>query len=453
MVLSVVCTMAISRLIRPLGLIAATLVTARMAAAGAGGLAEDHPTNSLDGPISLTQAKRLAFLRNWDLLAAKSDVDIATAQRIVAREFPNPIASLGLTKIRVDDHPNSTSMGNGFGERGYDTVAAVNQLIEIGGKRRARKESATAALKSVEARLADARRLLDQGVSQAYVAALLGERNRQVLTDSAASLRQEAKIAEVREHAGDISSSDRSQIAIAAQRLELDAEAAAAAARNARIQLEVLLGVKQPDGNVQLSDALERLVESPDAPTNTVEAAVMTRPDVAAAEHARAKAEADLRLQKALRVPDPTFFAQYEHEPPDQPNSVGFGVSFPLPLWNRNRGGIFAAQATLEQARVQAEKVRAQAAADVAVAQNSNASALARWQRYRDELQPMSAKIRETVAYAYQKGGASLLDLLSAQRNDNEVRLATAQAAADTATAAAALKAALNLTASVKPMP
>ena len=161
---------------------------------------------------------------------------------------------------------------------------------------------------------------------------------------------------------------------------------------------------------------------------------------------ASAKAESDLRLQKAQRVPDPTFFGQYEHEPPDLPNTVGFGVSFPLPLWNRNKGSISAAQATLEQTRVQAEKVRAQAAADVAVAQNSYASALFRWQRYRDELQPKSAKISETVAYAYQKGGASLLDLLSAQRNDNDVRFATAQAAADAATAAAALKAALNLT-------
>ena len=53
--------------------------------------------------------------------------------------------------------------------------------------------------------------------------------------------------------------------------------------------------------------------------------------------------------------------------------------------------------------------------------------------------------MRQTVSFAYQRGGASLLDLLSAQRTDNEVRLATAQAAAETAKAAADLKAALNV--------
>ncbi len=413
------------------------------ASAAAQATPQSGADSNLPPVLSLVAAQRLAFERNWDLLAARSDVDIATAQRMVAREFPNPTLAYGMTKISVDSaYPNT---GSGFWGRSYDTIAAISQLVEIGGKRRSRKDSATAGVKGAEARLADARRLLDQGVAQAYVAALLAERNRQVLTNSAASLRQEARIAEVREKAGDISSSDRSQIEIAAQRLELDAEAATASARNARIQFEVLLGVKQPAGDAQLSDALEPLAETPGAPTNTV-AAVMTRPDVRAAELASAKAESDLRLQKAQRVPDPTFFGQYEHEPPDLPNTVGFGVSFPLPLWNRNKGSISAAQATLEQTRVQAEKVRAQAAADVAVAQNSYASALFRWQRYRDELQPKSAKISETVAYAYQKGGASLLDLLSAQRNDNDVRFATAQAAADAATAAAALKAALNLT-------
>src|SRR5260370_614282 len=57
--------------------------------------------------LSLMDARRLAFLRNWDLLAAKSDVDFAIAQRVVAREFPNPSLSLGTSKISIDGHPGS----------------------------------------------------------------------------------------------------------------------------------------------------------------------------------------------------------------------------------------------------------------------------------------------------------------------------------------------------------
>ena len=400
-------------------------------------------TNTTIAELSLGDAKRLAFLRNWDLLAAKGDVDIATAQRLVAHEFPNPVASFSTQKINVDNHSAGTSAGNGFWERNYDTIAAVNQLIEIGGKHRARKESAAAGLRSAEARLADIRRTLDEGVTQAYVAVLLAEQKRQILRDSAASLRKEAGIAEARQHAGEISIADKSQIEIAAERLELDAFSAEADARNAAITLEALLGERQPQGEVRLLDSLEPLAEVRLSETN-LQAAIARRPDIRAAESARAKAEADVRLQKAMRIPDPTVLGQYEHEPPDQPNTIGLGVSFPLPIWNRNRGNITAAEAALEQAAVQLAKSEAQAAAEIVGAETTYWSTLSRWKRYRDELTPKSRQIQETVAFAYEKGGASLLDLLSAQRNDNDVRLATAQAAADAASAAAALRAARN---------
>ena len=404
------------------------------------------PTTNSPAPavskLSLVEARRVAFLRNWDILAAKSDVDIATAQSIVSHEYPNPTASLSTAKISVDDHPSSTVMGNGFWERSYDTIAAINQQVEIGGKRRARQQSTDAGLRGAGARLADTRRILNAGVTQAYVGVLLAERKRQILLDSAASLRQEAKIAEARQQAGEISLADKAQIEIAAQRLDLDAQAAEADAHKARVDLEVLLGEKTPQGKIQLADELEPLAEPPSLTKNST--AFARRPDIIAAESARTKAEADLRLQKAMRIPDPTFLAQYEHEPPDQPNTVGFGVSFPLPLWNRNRGNIKSAEATLDQTADQLEKISAQAVAEIATAQTSYDFALSRWQSYRDELTPKSRQVRETVVFAYQKGGASLLDLLSAQRNDNDVRLATAQAAADTASAAAALRAALN---------
>jgi len=65
-----------------------------------------------------------------------------------------------------------------------------------------------------------------------------------------------------------------------------------------------------------------------------------------------------------------------------------------------------------------------------------------RWRENPDVIVPKSQHIRETVAYAYGKGGSSLLDLLVAERNDNDVRLGQAQAASDLAVATASLKAA-----------
>lgn len=386
---------------------------------------------------TLADARRLAFTHNWDLLAARSDVDAATAQKIIAREFPNPTLSLATQKINADNHPNSTTTGNALWNRSYDTITAVNQLFEIGGKRARRQESAVAGMAAAESRLRDARRLLDAAVARAYFAAILAGENVKILTQSAASLRREAQIAEIRLRAGDISKADKMQIEIAAARLELDAQTAESNAVLARIAVEVLVGTTNPAGAWAPGDTLEQLAGLPFFASPVTPGA--SRPDVQAAEAAYRKASADLRLQRAMRVPDPTFLLQYEHQPPDQPNTLGFGVSFPLPLWNRNKGAIKVAQAAQTQAALQVEKVKAQAVAEIATAESAYAEASARWRRYREQIRPQSGQIRETVSFAYEKGGASLLDLLSAERNDNDIRLATAQAMADSASAAASL--------------
>jgi len=393
--------------------------------------------------LTLQDAKRIAFLHNWDLLAAHNGVALADAQRSVALEFPNPNLSASTAKINTDNNGNATAGGNGFWDRSYDTIFAINQLFEIGGKRAARQISATAAWETARAKLADARRTLDAGVTKAYVAAALAEANARILMESTGYLRKEAEIARIRYTAGDISRSDLDQIEIAADQDELNAKTAVVTAAQQRIVVEVLLGKRNPRGDWMVSDTLDNLssLSATPPPSDTAE-----RSDLIAARAALRQAEADLRLQKAVRIPDPTFSIQYEREPPDTPNTVGLGVSLPLPLWNRNGGAIKAASATLAQAERFVEQTKAQIASDIATARSAYDEAMARWRHYRDDVQPRSARVRETVSFAYKKGGTSLVELLEAQRNDNIVRLATALAAADTATTAAVLNSALNNT-------
>jgi cobalt-zinc-cadmium efflux system outer membrane protein len=164
-----------------------------------------------------------------------------------------------------------------------------------------------------------------------------------------------------------------------------------------------------------------------------------------AAETDLRAAKAQLQLQKATRIPDPTFMVGAEHNPPGGGPPVDtllVGVSFPLPLWNRNGGNIKAAQAAVTQLGDTLGKVKAQAAADLVNAETTYSEARGRWLRYRDETAPKSASVRESVAFKYKQGGATLLDLLNAEQTDNTVRLALAQAMNDAASAAADLMAA-----------
>jgi cobalt-zinc-cadmium efflux system outer membrane protein len=389
----------------------------------------------------LADAKQIAFERNWDLLAAKSGIDAAQAQLLIAKEFPNPTASISTAKI--GDQESSTTMGNGLWERNYDSIAAVNQLIEIGGKRRDRQTSAKAGVIGARARFFDARRSLEQGVTKAYVAALLADENARVLNESAKMLRHEVEIAQARLKAGDISDSDEKQIENNADTFELQAKSAEAAAVQARITVEILLGVAQPRGNWTPTDTLEQIVAA--APQFNEPKTNALRPDVLAAQADLNQSQANLKLQKAMRIPDPTFTIGAEHNPPGGGPPVDtllVGVSFPLPLWNFNRGEIKAAQATVDQNALALEKAKAQTASDIANAQIAYNEASERLQRYQNQILPKSQKVRESVAFAYEKGGAALVDLLEAERTDNDARLAAAQAMSDTACTVADLKAA-----------
>src|SRR5580658_6064128 len=210
---------------------------------GTGAAAGDLPP----GPLSLAQVKEITFERNWDLLTAKSGIDAASAQLIVAKEFPNPTASVSLANFAT--HNIATIEGNGVWSRSYDTIFAVSQLIEIGGKRHDRQAAARAGTKGAKARFYDAKRTLDQGVSKAYVAALLAEYNEKVLAESARFMKREEDIAQSRFSAGDLSDSDLKQIQIGAEQFELQEAAAHAATIQAKIQVEILMGIRQPKGN------------------------------------------------------------------------------------------------------------------------------------------------------------------------------------------------------------
>ena len=169
------------------------------------------------------------------------------------------------------------------------------------------------------------------------------------------------------------------------------------------------------------------------------------RPDVAAAEQSLKQADANVTLQKRQRIPDVTASVQYERNPPAQPDTVGVGVSLPLPVWNHFTGEILAAKAAREQSEAALDRVRIQAAADVSAARVAFHEAYQRAKRYEASIVPKSAQVARSVAYSYEKGGAALIDLLEAERNDNQIRVAAAQAEADAASAAAGLESALGL--------
>ncbi len=385
--------------------------------------------------LTLVEARRLAAERGWPVLAAASALRQAEGQRLQSHAWPNPTVSLSGQKL------NLTPPGPGGSTS--DTTLAVSQLIELGGKRSSRIRAAQAAASATQAQLAATRVAVDAAVVKAYAAALAADQTAQMSRDSSDSLAREAAIAEVRLEAGEISAAERDETRVAAGRFAADARSAEAAAVQARVGLQTLLGVAAPDGRVRLVDDLaflsQRVAGNPAVlPAASDDGAALDgRGDVRAARALAQQAKAQADLQRAQRVPDLSLFVQYESDRPDNANTLGTGVSLSLPILDRNRGAIAAAAAAHQQAEREAERVRAQAAAELVVARSALSAALERRRLLCQELLPRAESVRKTVAFSYEKGLASLLELLEAERSLNDVRLAAVASEAEAVAAAA----------------
>ena len=166
-------------------------------------------------------------------------------------------------------------------------------------------------------------------------------------------------------------------------------------------------------------------------------------PDLIALRHARDAAQSNVRLEKANRVPNVDVGPSWTHNtssqnsiaPAPEFDSVGVSLSFPLPLWNRNRAAIASASFLAAQAQKQVEAAELKAEVQIRQTFNAYRSAVERVRRYQSGILKDADAVLETKRFSYQHGQTTLLELLDAQRTDNEVRSSYNDALADQAKA------------------
>jgi cobalt-zinc-cadmium efflux system outer membrane protein len=118
---------------------------------------------------------------------------------------------------------------------------------------------------------------------------------------------------------------------------------------------------------------------------------------------------------------DVTPQIEYQRIGPD--NTIGFGFSFPLRIFDRNQGEIARTRAEAERSDALTRSAAIQALAEVDTALSAVTIQRARVVMLRDTYLPKAQQARTTVEFAYRRGGASLLDFLDAQRTYRETAL------------------------------
>ena len=212
-------------------------------------------------------------------------------------------------------------------------------------------------------------------------------------------------------------------------------------------RLRTLLG-RSADGPLDLVGPLSMDARSavPDV-ARLEQSAYAARPDLQALQFSQARTVADLRLQEALGKIDYTVGAEYRRQQgiAGRSNSLGFFVSAPLPVFNRNQGEIARAGLEGRQTEQQIAAKRAEVSADVRAAYHEYVTMRDLVSSIETSLLKPATNARDVSDYTYRAGGSTLIELLDAQRAFNDTMQSYVAAQADLRRAASKLNAAVGM--------
>jgi cobalt-zinc-cadmium efflux system outer membrane protein len=314
-------------------------------------------SSSVSQYVSETQGTLIAELikamltRNKDLEAAREQLHQAEGQLVQARLIPNPSLEVGRTTDVIFANEGEGSYTFGF-----------SQPIEIGGKRAKRARVAQLALDMTKAQIADAERQLTGQLRALFGEALAAAARLELLERISGLNQQMVRVMSVRLRSGDASKLDASLLQAATNQTEAQRVQAENDLAGLVLQIKTLVGMT-PEEPLVLRGHLQ---PSPLglAQETVLTAALQNRPDLQAARLREEMAEAGIELAKAQALPDPSAFVRYSKDtaiieemlPPRErivhsDSVLSFGISIPLPLFNRHQGGLAEAGSLLAQAR------------------------------------------------------------------------------------------------------
>jgi outer membrane protein, heavy metal efflux system len=104
-------------------------------------------------------------------------------------------------------------------------------------------------------------------------------------------------------------------------------------------------------------------------------------------------------------------------------NTAGLSVSFPLRIFDRNQGEKLRTKLDIDRNDKLAQAARAQVFSDVDSSYATVESTVTLLQPYKDKYLEMASRVRDTIAFSYEHGAASLLDFLNAQADYRSVQV------------------------------
>jgi cobalt-zinc-cadmium efflux system outer membrane protein len=360
---------------------------------------------------------------NPSLRAGQLGIDESKAAEITAYLRPNPQLTV------IVDQIGNTSSGSPFSSANLTTAA--NYLHERRHKRELRRESAQKATGIAVSSQADLIRGLLANLRAAFVQTLQEKAVLALAKENLAYYDHVLDVNRDRYKAGGIAQVDLDRLELQRVQYESDLQSAEESLETAKIQLLTLLNDRAPLDQFDVTGPFDFSTQI--APLDEVrQAAINTRPDLRAAVQSIDKAKTDYQLAVANGSTDPTFNVDVgvpsisqtylSYQPPLR-EYVGVGITVPLRIFDRNQGEKLRTRLDIERNERLADAAKAQVFNDVDSAYATLTSTLVLLKPYKDKYLQQAVRVRDTIAFSYQHGAASLLDFLSAQTDYRSVQL------------------------------
>jgi cobalt-zinc-cadmium efflux system outer membrane protein len=381
--------------------------------------------SSAQQALTWEQVKAKFEAVNPALKADADNVDEMRAEEITAFLRPNPQFTLS-----VDGNQAAPHNGVWTPFKGTTEQPNVSYLHERKHKRELRLESAQEGTRITQSQHED----LERNMVFALRAAFVGTLQAKFILDLAkADLEYYDKIIDIsraRFKAGDLAQIDLDRIELLRVQYESEIETAIVNLRTAKIQLLQMLNDRTPvdqfdvAGPFDFNDALRPLETYRDA-------ALAARPDLQAALQTIQQSVTNHKLAIANGSTDPTFAGWFTNNSstnnPNGPETIGASISIPLRIFDKNQGEKKRTQIDIDRSQQAEQAARAQVFSDVDTAYELVRSNIELLKPYKAKYNDQALRVRDTVTFAYEHGGASLMDFLNAQSDYRQVQLAYAQ--------------------------
>lgn len=360
-----------------------------------------------------TQAKFRA--NNPTLLAGQAGIDESRADEITAYLRPNPTLNFGADSLAILTYHPFRPLAN------LIPVGSVDYLHERKHKRELRLASAQGATAIAISGQADLERNLMYNLRDAFVRVLQAKAVREVTRENLDYYDREISISRTRFQAGGIARVDFQRVELQRVQYQSDLATAEVTLRTAKIDLLSLLRGNMSVDQFDVTEPFD-FNDSITSLPNLRKIALNARPDLREAEKSLDKARTDHQLAIANGSSDPTFSFNVARQVPVEAY-VGFSVSFPLRIFDKNQGEKLRTQIDIGR------NEKLQDAAEIGVLHDVD-SAYATLESTLQLLRPYKAiylqeakDVRETITFSYLHGAASLLDFLDAQKEYRDTEL------------------------------